>query len=246
VTINADPDFVPAALRSPRTKSDAAYQILRRAIVVGEIGPDEPMDETALMGRYALSRTPLREALKRLTLEQFVSWPTHSTPIVRNIAADELPHMFEARMVLEIPAGRMAAERMTPGEMAHLDAMSASIEDNIAAGNYYEAVEYDHALHQAIARSSGNRFIAEAVSRMNCGSLRLWYVAHQRVHDQTGGQRHADLLGALRSGSGDRVADETRRHIMRSYERQLILRGVPLRDRTLDDLVASAGYRTGQ
>ena len=207
----------------PKTKTDAAYQALRRAIVTGEIGPNEPLDENALQQRYRLGRTPLREALKRLAREQFATWPPHSTPFVRGVSADELNDLYQTRIILEEPASRMAAASITDAQLDRLDEISVQIEKLIAAGEIYHAVEADHALHLAIAQSTGNRFLAEAVSNLNCGSLRLWYTTHKRLHDQTQTPRHSHLVEALRSRDPERAAEETRRHILRSHQRQLAL-----------------------
>jgi GntR family transcriptional regulator, rspAB operon transcriptional repressor len=207
----------------PNTKTDVAYQALRRAIVTGEIGPNEPLDESALQLRYGLGRTPLREALKRLTREQFASWPAHSTPFVRGVSASELTDLYQTRIILEEPASRIAATSITDAQLDRLDEISTQIEEFIADGRIYEAVESDHALHLAIARGSGNRFLAEAVSNLNCGSLRLWYTTHEQLHDQTQTPRHSHLIAALRSRDPDRVAEETRKHILRSHQRQLAL-----------------------
>lgn len=208
---------------SPKTKTDAAYLVLRRAIVTGEIGANQPLDENALQQRYGLGRTPLREALKRLTREQFATWPAHSTPFVRGVAGVELTNLYQTRIILEEPASRIAAASITDEQLDQLDEISVQIEELIADGEIYQAVESDHALHLAIAQSSGNRFLAEAVSNLNCGSLRLWYSAHERLRDQTQTPRHSHLIDALRSRDPDRAAEETRNHILRSHQRQLTL-----------------------
>jgi DNA-binding GntR family transcriptional regulator len=225
----------------PRTKTDAAYQALRRAIVTGEIGPNEPLDENALQLRYRLGRTPLREALKRLTREQFASWPTHSTPFVRGVSANELTDLYQTRIILEEPASRIAATSITDAQLDRLDEISAQIEKFIADGRIYEAVESDHALHLAIAQGSGNRFLAEAVSNLNCGSLRLWYTTHEQLHDQTQTPRHSHLIAALRSRDPDRVAEETRKHILRSHQRQLTLQ----QQHSIAAIATTAGLPTG-
>jgi len=212
-----------AAYEQPRTKTDAAYHALRQAIVTGEIGPNEPLDENVLQQRYQFGRTPLREALKRLAREQFVTWPVHSTPYVRGVSADELTNLYQTRIILEEPASRIAAAAITDAQLDRLDEISVQIEEQIAGGEIYLAVESDHALHLAIAQISGNRFLAEAVSNLNCGSLRLWYTAHERLHDQTHTPRHRHLIEALRGRDPERAAEETRRHILRSHQRQLAL-----------------------
>ena len=175
----------------PRTKTDVAYQVLRRAIVTGDIGPNEPLDENALLQRYQFGRTPLREALKRL-----------HPRAVRDLAA-----AFDSLLCAGFPPtswqnfsrpGSFRGTGQPDSRERHYrratrpaGGISARIEELIAAGEIYQAVEADHALHLAIAQASGNRFLAEAVSNLNCGSLRLWYTAHERAAQPDRGPRHS-------------------------------------------------------
>ncbi|HEX5465119.1 MAG TPA: FCD domain-containing protein, partial [Candidatus Limnocylindrales bacterium] len=138
----------------------------------------------------------------------------------------DLHRLFEARLVLEEPVARLAAERLDAAALDELEALSAAIETSIAERAIYEAVELDHGLHLAIARGSGNRFLMQAIDRLNCGSLRLWYVAHERLNDDVRQERHRDLVAALRAHDPERAGLEARRHVLRFHERQLeLLRG---------------------
>jgi DNA-binding GntR family transcriptional regulator len=208
---------------APRTKSDHAYQVLRRAIVAGAIEADTPLDEDALMARYGLGRTPMREALKRLSLEDFVTWLPHSTPFVRSFGPEDLHRLFEARLVLDEPVARLAAQRLGAEALDDLDRLSTTIETSISSGAIYEAVELDHRLHMAVARGSGNRFLVHAIDRLNCGSLRLWYLAHERLSKEETEERHRPLVDALRAHDPERAGLEARRHVLRFHERQLEL-----------------------
>lgn len=210
--------FAPA-----RTKSDLAYQVLRRAIVSGQIGANHPLDEKAVMAAFQIGRTPMREALKRLAAEQFVTWPAHSTPLVRSATPEELGDLYMMRQLLEEKACRLAAPRISESSLTRLDELSAAIEHYILAGQFYEAVELDYRLHAAIADASGNRFLAQASANLNCGSLRLWFVAHERLPNQNEGTRHSALIAALRSGDSDAAAAAARQHVEQGHQRQLAL-----------------------
>lgn len=209
------------------TKSDHAYQALRRGIVVGEIETNEPLDEADLMARFDTGRTPIREALKRLALEQFVVWPPRRTAYVRETSAHELHRLYESRLLLEEPVSRLAAERITDAGLAELDRFCDELETAAEEGKVYEAVEIDHALHLAIARGSENRFLVDAVRNLNCGSLRLWYVAHEQIGLGDVPAHHRAIVDALRTRDPERAAAETRNHILISHERQLRLQSLP-------------------
>ena len=204
------------------TKSDQAYKALRRVIVVGEIAANTPLDETHLMERLGTGRTPIREALKRLALEQFVVWPPRRTAYVREIGPFEVSRLYESRLVLEEPVARLSAERITDARIAELDRICSELELASDAGNAYEAVELEQQLHMAIAHGSDNRFLVEAVGNLNRGSLRLWYIAQQ----QLGLENHRDIVEALRTRDPERAAAEARRHVLASYDRQVRLQAL--------------------
>ncbi|HEX5505344.1 MAG TPA: GntR family transcriptional regulator [Thermomicrobiales bacterium] len=217
-----------AAATAPGTKSDQAYRCLRRAIVTFEVGADAPLDEAALMARYGLGRTPLREALKRLALEQFIRWPPHRTPYVRALGLDELAPLYETRLLLEVPVAGLAAERIADAELAGLDALLARIRQAADAGRPYEEVELDHELHVAIARGTHNRYLVEAVTALNCGSLRLWYRAQRQLGMTHVHELHERLVGALRRHDRPLAEQVAREHVLRSHQRQLALHALPV------------------
>ena len=203
------------------TKAEHAYASLRRAIVVGEVAANTPLDEADLVTRLGTGRTPIREALKRLAMEQFIVWPAHRTPYVREVGAQELSRLYEARLLLEEPTARIAATRIGANQLRDLDLICDRMEEAAEVGKVYEAVELDHQLHLGIARGSDNRFLAEAVDNLNCGSLRLWYLSHQEIGLEKVPQNHRTILDALRSRDPDRAAEATRQHILNSLDRQL-------------------------
>lgn len=210
------------------TKSDLAYRRLRRAIVSFEVAADAPLDEAELMRRYGFGRTPLREALKRLAREQFIIWPPHRTPYVRAIGLDELPSLYETRLLLEVPVAGLAAERIAADELAGLDDLLVRIREAADAARPYEEVELDHELHVAIARGTHNRYLVEAVTALNCGSLRLWYLAQRQLGMTHVHELHERLVDALRRHDRPLAEELAREHVLRSHQRQLALHALPV------------------
>lgn len=202
-----------------RTKADAAYEALRRAIITGEIDDGEPLDEAALIERFGVGRTPLREALKRLALEHFIVAPPHRTPYVRPFSLTELQPLFETRLLLEVPVCGVAAERITPSLLAETESLLGAMEAAIAQGDVYRVVEIDYGLHSAIARGTQNRFLAEAINQLNRGSLRLWYRAHLALGLESVAAAHAEIVAALRRGDRAAAEEVMRDHIRTSRAR---------------------------
>ncbi len=209
------------SVQASATKADDAYFVLRRAIVVGTIAANEPLDEVRLADQFGAGRTPVREALKRLAQELFIVWPARRTPYVRDLSTQELHRLYETRLMMEVPAARLAASRATASQLDELERLGDQILNAAENGDVYASIEADHALHIAIARGADNRFLTEAVDRLNCGSLRLWYVAHERLGLERVADQHQEIIDALRRRDADAAEDAVRNHILVSLKRQL-------------------------
>ncbi|MFC6706795.1 GntR family transcriptional regulator [Flexivirga alba] len=203
------------------TKFDQAYAALRRAIVTGELREDEPLDDLRLSETFGFGRTPMREALKRLADEQFIMWPAHRTPYVRGMKISDLSRLYEARVILESPVARQAAERRTPAQLGILGRVLDELDSAVDDGNVYTAVELDLDFHQQVAIATDNRFLADCVKRLNCGSLRLWYIAHAFLGMAGVNDAHRGILSAIAAGNADLAEKETIEHIQDSYQRQI-------------------------
>lgn len=203
------------------TKTDQVYVVLRRAIVQGDLQEDLPLEDNVLMAQFGFGRTPLREAMKRLADEQFINYPPHRTPYVRGIRVAELARLYEARHILEEPVARIAANRATDAQVDQLSLICDQIDDAVERNDVYESVELDHRFHLAVARATDNRFLSEAVDRLNCGSLRLWYLAHSRLGMENVNEDHRAIQEAIKTRDPDLAAAVVSRHIDKSYQRQL-------------------------
>ncbi len=212
--------------RASSTKTERTYWLLRHAIVSGELPEDTALDDVELMSRFDVGRTPLREAIKRLALEEFVIWPPHRTPYVRTTSAYDLAQLYEARHIFEIPAAQLAAERATDADLNQLEKHCDLLDQAIAARDMYQVAEHDYDFHIGVAKASKNRFLVEAVSHLNCGSLRLWYQNYVRLGTDRISEDHRRALQALRDRDVEQAAAAGRDHIQFSHERQLTLHGL--------------------
>jgi len=203
------------------TKTEHAYWVLRRAIVTGGFDDGAPLDEVELMSRFDVGRTPIREAIKRLAGEEFIIWHPHRTPHVRSTSADDLASLFEARHFFEIPAVRLAAQRATPAELELMEQVCGQLDAAIVDSKLYEAVELDYDFHLALAKASHNRFLVNAISHLNFGSLRLWYRSYVRMGTEGINDHHLQQLDAIRSHNADLAVSIAHEHINDSHQRQL-------------------------
>lgn len=208
------------------TKTEQAYWVLRKAIVTGEFADWAPLDEVELMSRVDVGRTPIREAIKRLASEEFVVWHPHRTPHVRTTSADDLAALYEARQTFEVTAVQLAAQRANQDDLDLMERLSDQLDEAIAKNMLYEVAELDYDFHLAVAKASRNRFLVEAISHLNFGSLRLWYRSYIRVGTESINDHHRQGLEAIRRRDVELAMSSTVAHIEFSHERQLRLFGL--------------------
>jgi DNA-binding GntR family transcriptional regulator len=207
------------------TKTERAYWVLRKAIVTGEIAEASPLDDLDLMTRFDLGRTPIREAIKQLALEEFVIWPAHRTPYVRTTSAEDLSQLYEARHIFEISAARLSAERATKADIDEMKQHCDLFDVAVGAKGMYEAAEHDYDFHLAVAKASHNRFLVDAVSHLNCGSLRLWYRSYVHLGTKRINEDHRRELEAIRQRDPELAATVAQDHIQFSHDRQVRMYG---------------------
>jgi DNA-binding GntR family transcriptional regulator len=212
--------FGHPAQRTHLTKSERAYAAVRRAIVTHALPPSVPLDEYSLLAQFPYGRTPLREALKRLSHEHLLVWPPHQAPMVRDIGLYDLAHLYETRELLETRIAHLAAERAGPKDLATLNGIRERLSHATDEGSIYEAVELDYALHAAIARTTRNRYLTEASNLLNLQSLRLWYRAHNELGVSIVNKAHIDLVASIENHDPEAAVALAIEHVVSSRSRQ--------------------------
>ena len=151
---------------------DQAYRQIRDAIVAVRLQPGAPLDEKALSASLGLGLTPIRDALKRLTLEKLaVTYPRRGTYVSRINIADEA-RLTEVRVELEGLAAALAAERATDDERAGL----LTLLDDLEHGSHERAdhTELDARVHRAIYAATRNEFLEATLNQYANLALRIW------------------------------------------------------------------------
>lgn len=196
------------------SRSEAAYRILKEKIVTLELPPASLLNESDLMSELHLGRTPIREALQRLALENLVVILPRRGTIVADLNMSDLQKIFEMRLELEIYAVRLAAERATPAEVAEMEALLAKSDEIIRRGDYHQLMQLDHQVHQLLARAAHNEFLEETLERLYTHGLRLWYISLHKVSRlQEAIAEHREIIVAIKMGDGSRAAEIMRTHI---------------------------------
>jgi DNA-binding GntR family transcriptional regulator len=184
-------------------KTDVAYERLRELIVTLQIEPGTPIDEGALMYQLGIGRTPLREAVQRLSHEGFVVHVPRRGSWASSLSILDLRQMVEARRLVEPAAARMAAERINSEQIRNIHCEIDRAELLASEGNFADCVFLDQSFHSMIALAAGNSSLSRMIERVNQELMRYWYFSF--VHIRNLGPtfcQHREILELVANGDG--------------------------------------------
>jgi DNA-binding GntR family transcriptional regulator len=201
--------------------ADRAYTELRDRIVSLQIAPGAPIDEDGLGAELDMGRTPVREAIKRLALENLVNvFPRRGT-FASEINITDLAHISDVRMVLEGHAAYRAAERITDAQRAELEQLLAELRASRGSDNTGALMALDARVHRFVHRCAGNPYLEETLNRYFNLSLRIWHLVFDRLpHLFARVHEHDDVLHAIAAGESERARDVLTEHIA-TFEREI-------------------------
>jgi DNA-binding GntR family transcriptional regulator len=171
------------------TDTQKAYELLQEKIVTTEMPPGSVIHEAALMTEIGLGRTPIREALKMLEAERLVTVSPRRGMFVTTINISDLAEIQEVRSVLDLLCVRLAAQRMTPAEVAEMRALLAEVAValNSGKGNGHRPPDMrvlmalDLRFHRLLARSTRNSILISEIEMLYNLSRRIWYYYLDRL-----------------------------------------------------------------
>ena len=212
------PEEAPAA----RLVAERAYVELRDRIVTLRLAPGTALREDELMREMAIGRTPLREAVKRLALENLVAVQPRRGTFVTGVEASDIVNITEVRAELEGYAAELAALRMHGEARAAAEALVDEIEEVTKPHEQEWLMRFDERIHHFIWEASGNPYLVETLERYFTHSLRIWYLVLDRVpglghavHDQM------HLLDALLARDGAGARNIMREHVL-AFQREIL------------------------
>jgi DNA-binding GntR family transcriptional regulator len=201
--------------------SDRAYIALREDIVEWRLPPGTVLAEVEQAARLGISRTPLREALGRLTAEGLTVPHTGRGVVVAAVSLENVTELFELRTALECQAAALAAVRGEPAIFRQLqqeflaaaEAMRGSAPDPQA---YYELVA---GLDAAVDRAADNQYLNQAMGNLRVHLVRIRRLARDNpARLLASAAEHANIAGAIADGDSQVAAAATRIHLHQSLE----------------------------
>lgn len=198
--------------------SEKAYQIIRKRLVAGEYEPGARLNEQELSDLCGVSRTPVREAIRRLALEYFVSIEPNRGAFVIDWSRDDIDDMFELRAMLEGFAARKAAERNNIKICLQLNEIIKKIDFIVSQENAElmdDFLELNRQFHEHIFYASGSRRLIEMISRFVEQAVVVRTAAQYSTEDiRRSNQYHRELAAAISAGDGGLAQTLMQAHIL--------------------------------
>jgi DNA-binding GntR family transcriptional regulator len=218
-----DISVVPSRRReAPRgLLADRAYRELRDRLVTLRIAPGAPIDEDQIGRELDMGRTPVREAIKRLALENLVTvFPRRGT-FASEINITDLAHISDVRAQLESHAAYRAAERITDAQRQELSGLLDELQASRGTDDLESLMELDTRVHRFVYRCAANPFLEETLGRYFNLSLRIWYLVIDRLpHLFARVHEHQDVLLAISAGEAEQAREILAAHIA-TFEREI-------------------------
>ncbi|MBQ1924238.1 MAG: GntR family transcriptional regulator, partial [Lachnospiraceae bacterium] len=145
---------------------ETVFLTLRKAILTGKLAPGERLTEIRLGNLLGTSRTPIREAIRKLELEGLVTIIPGSGARVAQITEVELQEVMEIRVALDALCARLASRRISPEEKARLRSSNVAFKEAVAKGDQIAITEADVDFHDVIIAAAGNSKLSSILERL--------------------------------------------------------------------------------
>lgn len=193
---------------------------LRAAILAGEVAPGAPLVETTLAAQFAVSRGPLREAMRELIEEGLLVTVPYTGTHVISLSVEDIREIYSMRITLERFAFEQAWERRDEHFRRELPRRRVVLTAAIDAGDDRASIQAELDLHGLVYETSGHRLLQRSWFGLR-GRLQLYWAAHHRAHATRGPRRdaHDSYVRAALGQSLPVMQAEITNHMGRGAER---------------------------
>lgn len=198
----------------PALSAPELADLLRRAIITGELVPKQRLVEADLATEYGASRGNVRVALSELSVEGLVERVQNRGARVRAVSVDEAVEITEVRGALEALCARKAAERISDVEAEELRELARQMEDAVARGDRESYSACNQRLHARIIAASGQQTAATTIQRLRGQAVRFQFqLARQPGRPSVSLPQHLAIIDAVCRHDPEGAAEAMRLHL---------------------------------
>ncbi|MBB5409029.1 DNA-binding GntR family transcriptional regulator [Paraburkholderia sp. HC6.4b] len=201
------------------------YEELRKQILTLQLKPGAPLDEVSLAEQFGLSRSPVRDALARLTSEGLVTILPNRTTLVTPFEIEEFPKYISALDLIQRAVTRLAALHRTDTDLARIRKADDVYMQAVESGDFQAMSETNKALHMAIAHAANNPYFVGYYERLLGEGQRLLHLHFDfTVTSPTAaklGRDHDELIDAIARKDAEAAEKAAHEHTMLFQKRFL-------------------------
>lgn len=202
------------------SQGGVAYAKLHQAILDGIYQPGDRLREVEIAESLSLSRTPIREALRRLEADGIIEHRPRLGAVIRTLSQGEVVELYEMRIVLERTAAEMAAKHASDAETDELNDLNAAIAE--ASSDPHKAAAINQQFHRCIYLATRNRFLLESARALNNA---LMLLGPTTMADEgrisTVCRQHQDIIDAISAGDIEAAGASAEAHLQTSLRHRL-------------------------
>ncbi|OUQ49442.1 GntR family transcriptional regulator [Lachnoclostridium sp. An118] len=198
---------------------DVVFNTLRQAILRGELKPGERLMEIQLANKLGVSRTPIREAIRKLELEGLVLMIPRKGAEVAEITEKSLRDVLEVRRALEELAVELVCEKITEEQIQDLKDAAEEFKESLESGDITRIAEADVKFHDVIYMATDNQKLIQLLNnlREQMYRYRVEYLKRSDFHQQLIDE-HEEIIETIESGQKDRAVQVVCQHVDNQVE----------------------------
>ena len=209
--------MITANIKAPiprKSLRDSVYQMLLEGILSGQLSSGQELNEVSIAKKFGVSRTPVHEAIRQLTLEGLIEQTTANKSSVVALNSDCVREIYEMRKILEVAAVKRAACNIKASQLNKLiesaELLKCALEDDDWAN---QALDLDLKFHELIAEASGNKRLINEINRYRLLVRAFCRITGNRLNLMDALEEHLVILNSIKSGNVNEAANAMSSHI---------------------------------
>ncbi len=209
--------MLTANIKAPiprKSLRDSVYQMLLEGILSGQLSSGQELNEVSIAKKFGVSRTPVHEAIRQLTLEGLIEQTTANKSSVVALNSDCVREIYEMRKILEVAAVKRAACNIKASQLNKLiesaELLKCALEDDDWAN---QALDLDLKFHELIAEASGNKRLINEINRYRLLVRAFCRITGNRLNLMDALEEHLVILNSIKSGNVNEAANSMSSHI---------------------------------
>ena len=205
-------------VKQAKKTADFVYDALCKSIVEGELKPGQRLREVEVAGAFGISRTPIREALRRVEEHHLLTRQVNGAYIIAEWDKKTLWELATLRGNLESLAISMAIKKITDEDYQYLGDLINKMDRIVKHKDYEKLILLDIQFHQYLWACSGHALLQETLSQMT-PQIRYFMMLTKFGDEESYPETHQELIDVLKKGDADQAMEAIQKHVLETAER---------------------------